>query len=385
MPIWRSGWKPDGQDELEFLISSNAGEEPKPLAKIASGGELSRVMLSIKNVLAQKDRVGTAVFDEIDTGVSGKAAQKIGQKLQEVSCNRQVICVTHLAQVAVYADHHLLIEKSEEDGRTYTRIKPLDRQGRVDYGDFVRLIRPNTKAIVCTHASNLTGNILDVGRIGKIAHEHGLMLFVDASQTAGCLPIDMAKLSIDVLCFTGHKGLLGPQGTGGLCVGEGVELKPFKRGGSGVHSYERRQPMEYPTRLEAGTLNSHSLAGLGAALKWIEETGVETIARHEQQLTLRFYEGVRQIDGVTVYGDFVSPHAGIVSLNVRDYDSGAVADALSTNYGIATRAGAHCAPRMHQALGTVEQGAVRFSFGYFTTPDEVDAAIQAVEEIASLP
>ena len=128
----RSGWKPDGQDELEFLISSNAGEEPKPLAKIASGGELSRVMLSIKNVLAQKDRVGTAVFDEIDTGVSGKAAQKIGQKLQEVSCNRQVICVTHLAQVAVYADHHLLIEKSEEDGRTYTRIKPLDRQGRVE-------------------------------------------------------------------------------------------------------------------------------------------------------------------------------------------------------------------------------------------------------------
>ena len=128
----RSGWKPDGQDELEFLISSNAGEEPKPLAKIASGGELSRVMLSIKNVLAQKDRVGTAVFDEIDTGVSGKAAQKIGQKLQEVSHNRQVICVTHLAQVGVYAGHHLLIEKSEEDGRTYTRIKPLDRQGRVE-------------------------------------------------------------------------------------------------------------------------------------------------------------------------------------------------------------------------------------------------------------
>ena len=122
-----AGWT----DELEFLISSNAGEEPKPLAKIASGGELSRVMLSIKNVLAQKDKVGTAVFDEIDTGVSGKAAQKIGQKLQEVS-NRQVICVTHLAQVAVYADHHLLIEKSEEDGRTYTRIKPLDRQGRVE-------------------------------------------------------------------------------------------------------------------------------------------------------------------------------------------------------------------------------------------------------------
>ena len=128
----RSGWRPDGQDELEFLISSNVGEEPKPLAKIASGGELSRVMLSIKNVLAQKDKVGTAVFDEIDTGVSGKAAQKIGQKLQEVAQNRQVICVTHLAQVAVYADHHLLIEKAEQDGRTFTTIKPLEGRGRVE-------------------------------------------------------------------------------------------------------------------------------------------------------------------------------------------------------------------------------------------------------------
>ena len=137
-----------------------------------------------------------------------------------------------------------------------------------------------------------------------------------------------------------------------------------------------------PTRLEAGTLNSHGLAGLGAALKWIEETGVTTIARHEQQLTLRFYEGVRQIDGVTVYGDFVSPHAGIVSLNVRDYDSGAVADALSTNYGIATRAGAHCAPRMHQALGTVEQGAVRFSFSHYNTEEEIDLAINAVKNLA---
>lgn len=161
----RSGWKPDGQDELEFLISSNVGEEPKPLAKIASGGELSRVMLSIKNVLAQKDRVGTAVFDEIDTGVSGKAAQKIGQKLQEVSCNRQVICVTHLAQVAVYADHHLLIEKSEEDGRTYTRIKPLDRQGRVE--EIARMISgenltetaiQNAREMLSLADQNLTNN-----------------------------------------------------------------------------------------------------------------------------------------------------------------------------------------------------------------------------------
>ena len=263
-------------------------------------------------------------------------------------------------------------------------VVPADRQGCVDYGEFERLLRPNTRAIVCTHASNLTGNALDIARIGAIAHSHGALLIVDASQTAGAIPIDMEAMHIDVLCFTGHKGLMGPQGTGGLCIREGVEIEPLKVGGTGVHSYDREQPREYPTRLEAGTLNGHGLAGLSAALDFLQEVGVETIQRKEHALMERFYEGVRNIPGVTIYGDFTQPVRGaVVALNIRDYDSSAVSDELSEVYGIATRPGAHCAPRMHQALGTTEQGAVRFSFSWFTTEEEVDTAIQAVKEIAA--
>lgn len=259
-----------------------------------------------------------------------------------------------------------------------------DRRGSVDYEDFSRLLRPNTKAIVCTHGSNLTGNVLDVARIGTLAREHGLIFVVDASQTAGCLPIDMQAMKIDVLCFTGHKSLMGPQGTGGLCVGAGVDIRPLLVGGSGVQTHAERHPAEYPTRLEAGTLNGHGIAGLCAALDYLLEVGIDRIHAHEDGLARRFYAGVRALPGVTVYGDWdAAVRAPIVTLNIDGMDSGEVADILMMEYDIAVRAGAHCAPRMHRALGTVETGAVRFSFGWFNTEEEVDAAIGAVRELAA--
>lgn len=258
-----------------------------------------------------------------------------------------------------------------------------DRRGRPDLSQLEDLITQETGAIVCTHASNLTGEIVDIARIGKIARQRGILFIVDASQSAGCIPIDMEKMGIDVLCFTGHKGLMGPQGTGGMCIREGVEIHPLKEGGSGVQSYRRRQPEEYPTRLEAGTLNAHGIAGLSAALDFILDIGVERIAQRERMLTRRFYEGVSQMEGVTVYGDFSKPARGpVVALNIRDYDSGEVSDVLSQEYDIATRPGAHCAPRMHAALGTTDRGAVRFSFSWFSTVEEVDAAVRAVRELA---
>ena len=259
---------------------------------------------------------------------------------------------------------------------------PADKLGNVDYADFERLMKPNTRAVVCTNASNLTGTVLDIERIAKTAHSHGASVIVDASQTAGCWPIDMKKMGIDVLCFTGHKGLMGPQGTGGICVKEGIEIRPFKVGGSGVQSYSRTHPAEYPTRLEAGTLNGHGIAGLGAAAKFISETGVENIHAKERSLMLRFYEGVKNIEGVTVYGDFTKDKTAIVALNIRDYESGEVSYELSQGYGIATRPGAHCAPRMHKALGTAEVGAVRFSFSFYNTEEEIDEAVRAVAELA---
>ena len=272
--------------------------------------------------------------------------------------------------------------RQEEEGTISLSFVPADRKGRVDYADFERLIRPETRAIVCTHASNLTGNIIDVERVGEIAQKHHLLFVVDASQTAGAVPIDMERMHIDILCFTGHKGLMGPQGTGGMCIREGIEIRPFKVGGSGVHSFDRHQPSAYPTRLEAGTLNGHGIAGLHAALQFLEETGIETIREHEMHLMHRFHDGVRAIPGVTIYGDFDAPRTAVVTLNIGDEDAALISDALMEDYEIATRAGAHCAPRIHQALGTAEQGSVRFSFAWFNTDEEVDTAIRAVRELA---
>lgn len=260
---------------------------------------------------------------------------------------------------------------------------PADRQGNLDYDAFERLMQPHTRAIVCTHASNLTGNLTDLARVSAVAKAHDVLLIVDAAQTAGAYPIDMTALGIDVLCFTGHKGLMGPQGTGGLCVREGLTLRHWKVGGSGVQSYSRTHPTQMPTCLEAGTLNGHGIAGLSAALDFIAEVGVDAIHDRETALMRRFYEGVKEVPGITVYGDFSRRRMAIVTLNIGDYESGAVSDALSEEYGIATRPGAHCAPRMHQALGTEQQGAVRFSFSWFNTEQEIDAAIQAVRELAA--
>ena len=270
-----------------------------------------------------------------------------------------------------------------EDRGVELTILPADLLGNICYEDFEKEIRFNTKAIVTTHGSNLTGNLLDIENIGAIAGQHGLLYIVDASQTAGVFDIDVQKMGIDILCFTGHKGLLGPQGTGGLYVREGVMLRPLLSGGSGVQTYLRSHPPQMPTALEAGTLNGHGIAGLGAAVRYIQYTGLDVIRSKEQALMRQFYEAVRTIPGITVYGDFGTDNrCAIVSLNVRDYDSGEVSDVLSEEYGIATRPGAHCAPLMHRALGTVDQGAVRFSFSHYNTKEEIMIAVSALRELA---
>ena len=255
--------------------------------------------------------------------------------------------------------------------------------GILAYDELESLLRPNTKALIITHASNLTGNITDLERAAAFAKKHSLLLIVDAAQTAGAVPMDMERMGIDVLCFTGHKGLYGPQGTGGVCVRPGLSIRPLKVGGSGIHSFDREHPSEMPAALEAGTLNGHGIAGLGAAARWLLEIGVEQIRAREQALLRRFVDGVKEVEGVTLYGNpDLDRRTGIQSLNIRDYDSARVADWLYEDYGIAVRGGAHCAPLMHEALGTREQGAVRFSFSYFNTEAEADEAAAAVRELA---
>ncbi len=270
----------------------------------------------------------------------------------------------------------------EEQGVEVTLLKS-NLQGMIDYEDFERAIKENTKMIVCTHGSNLTGNVLDIKRIGQIAKKHGLLFVVDASQTAGVFPIDVQDMQIDILCFTGHKGLLGPQGTGGMYVREGVTVRPLKVGGSGVQTYNKKHPTEMPTALEAGTLNGHGIAGLDAAIGYLEREGIDNIRAREQELMWKFYNGVKDIPNIKVYGDFSgAQRCAVVSLNIGDYDSSEVSDELLMTYGISTRAGGHCAPLMHEALGTAEQGAVRFSFSHYNTDEEVETAIRAVKELA---
>nr|WP_296005862.1 aminotransferase class V-fold PLP-dependent enzyme [uncultured Blautia sp.] len=269
----------------------------------------------------------------------------------------------------------------ENTGVELTILKS-DEKGRICYEDFEKQIKENTKMIVCTHGSNLTGNLTDIKRVGEIAHRHGALFVVDASQTAGVFPIRAEEMKIDVLCFTGHKGLLGPQGTGGMYVREGLVIRPLKTGGSGVQTYSRTHPSQMPTALEAGTLNAHGLAGLNAALDYLKETGLDVIREKEQELMWYFYQRVSEIPGITVYGDFSSRNrCPIVSLNVKEYDSAEVSDFLYAEYGISTRPGAHCAPLMHQALGTTDRGAVRFSFSHYNTREEVDTAVLALREL----
>lgn len=270
----------------------------------------------------------------------------------------------------------------ESEGVELTIIQ-ADKKGNICYEHIEKSIRTNTRAIVTTHASNLTGNVLDVRRIGRIAKDRGLIYIVDASQTAGVFDIDVKDMCIDILCFSGHKGLLGPQGTGGIYVREGVNIRPLLSGGSGVQTYLKTHPAQMPTALEAGTLNGHGIAGLGAAVRYLREVNIKNIRHKEQELMWEFYSRVRKIPGIVIYGDFENrERSAVVALNIRDYDSGEVSDVLASQYGIATRSGAHCAPLMHEALGTMKQGAVRFSFSHYNNIEEIESAVSALQELA---
>lgn len=270
----------------------------------------------------------------------------------------------------------------KEAGSSLT-ILPTDDLGNISYEELEASIRQDTRAIVSTHASNLTGNLNDIEKIGRIAKKHEVLFIVDASQTAGMFPIDVEKMGIDVLCFTGHKSLYGPQGTGGIYVREGLTVPPLKRGGSGVDTYNHHHPDLMPTALEAGTLNGHGIAGLNAALNYVEEKGLDFLRKEAQERAWEFYQGIKDIPGLTVYGDFSKKERSpIVSFNLGAYDSAEVSDELLISYGISTRSGGHCAPLMHEALHNVDQGAVRFSFSHFNTKEEVEIAIRAVKELA---
>ena len=241
------------------------------------------------------------------------------------------------------------------------------------------LLTPKTKWLVCNHASNVTGNVLDLNRIKAFCRNHCLGLIVDVSQTAGAYDIDLSDGIVTAACFTGHKSLYGPGGTGGIVIRRGVEVLPSITGGDGVHTFEREQPSGVPAVFEAGTANVAGIAGLSAAVELILKRGIPAVRAHQEELARSFIPAVKAIPGICLYGDFSGPRVGVYSLNLDDAESAVVSDILWETYHMATRPAYHCAPLMHEALGTAVQGTVRFSFSQFTTVEDVLAAAAALK------
>ncbi len=261
-----------------------------------------------------------------------------------------------------------------------------DGNGFVDPDDFRRLFKSNTKLVIVNHASNVIGTIQPIGAIGAFCREAGIAFAVDASQSAGVLPIDVDEQSVDLLAFTGHKSLMGPTGMGGLYVREGIEIGVTRAGGTGVRSAVKTHLVEYPYRLEYGTINLMGVAGLNAGVRWVTGQGVENIHERQMQLTTMLRDGVKDIKGVTTYcQDDLSDHTSTFLFNINGFEAGATSPLFDVDHEVACRTGLHCAPLIHEHLGTTGiGGAIRFSVGPFNTVQDINAAIAAVEDIAAM-
>jgi cysteine desulfurase family protein len=274
----------------------------------------------------------------------------------------------------------------EKEGVSVSLVQS-DSQGFVQPNDIKSEIRSNTRLVVINHASNVLGSIQPVTEIGRVCREAGVLLLLDSAQTLGCVPFDMCKCQVDLLAFSGHKSLYGPQGVGGLIIGEHVNLSdinPVICGGTGSYSESEDQPTFLPDMLESGTLNGPGIAGLKAGVEFVLSIGVEAIRQHESRLIRLLIEGLSEIKRVVVYGaENLDNRAPIVSFNISDKDPVGVAHELEERFGILCRAGLHCAPTAHKTTGTFPKGSIRFSLGWFNTKEDVELAVKAVRELAS--
>lgn len=249
------------------------------------------------------------------------------------------------------------------------------------YDEIEKNITSETKAVVINHISNVNGTVQNIEEIGKICKKYNLLFILDASQSAGYSYIDMGKYNIDILCLTGHKSLFGIQGVGAICIKDGVKIEPLLEGGTGSFSKLSRQPKEMPELLEAGTINTPGVIGLGAGIDFINEIGLDKIREHEDRLVKKFIEGLKEIEKIKVYKSLTKEQGPVVSLNIDGVDSGDLAQILDEEFGILVRSGFHCAPLAHKTIGTYETGTVRFSFGYFNTDDDIEFALATLKNI----
>jgi cysteine desulfurase family protein len=273
------------------------------------------------------------------------------------------------------------LNQLRKEGKIELSIVYADDKGYIDPQKIFEALTPNTKMIVTTHMSNVFGTIVDIKAIGDFCKENNILYLVDASQSIGVLDIDVQEMNIDLLAFPGHKALFGPMGTGALYIKEGIIVKPLKEGGTGSYSYSIDQPDLYPDSLESGTPNGVGIIALGKGIDFINEVGLENIRNHEMSLKNHFIELLKDNEDVILYGTLDDRQGAVVSLNVKDMDSSEISYILSDEFDIYTRPGFHCAPLAHKTMGTEELGAIRFSFGYYNTLEEVEKTVEALLNI----
>jgi cysteine desulfurase family protein len=358
-------------DDFNRTVGANPGRSGYPTARAAS-----KIVAETRGLLAQLFHVQNP--NQIVFTANATEAINLGLKGLLKTGDHVVTTVT---------EHNSMLRPlrslEESQGIEVSRVQ-CDGNGHVDPEDVYTAIRPNTKLVCITHASNVTGTIHDIKAISDLIHENDMLLMVDAAQTAGCVPIDIQEMDIDLLAFTGHKGLYGPQGTGGLYIRPGLEVKPYREGGTGSESSSDRQPQIMPDLFEGGTLNTPGIAGLGAGVRFVLETGVEIIHEHEKALIQRLIERLLAVKGGRVYGSTgVEARVAVVSFTVKDLPPLNLAHLLASGFNIATRSGLHCAPLIHHYIGTAETGSVRASMGYFNTADEMDCLGDALEKIVT--
>lgn len=283
-------------------------------------------------------------------------------------------------------EHNSVIRpiKALEKYNIENTIVKCDKEGNLDIEELKKAIKSNTKLIVTTHASNVCGTLIDIKSVGEIAKENNILYLVDASQTAGVYDINIKEMNVDMIAAPGHKCLLGPQGTGILYIRDGLELEILKEGGTGSKSEDLLQPNLLPDKYESGTHNTPGIVGLNEGVKFIFEQGIDNIREHEEKLCEYMLSELQKVPNIIIYGPMDSKkRAAVISINIENMDSGEITFLLDSEHDIATRSGIHCSPLAHQTLGTLEQGAVRFSLGYFNTKEDIDKAIQALIKIST--
>lgn len=368
-------WKPACVQEAVIKAMSSAGNPGRGIYQAAEDAE--------KILLQARERVSRYFHAEgaERTAFTQNATEALNTALWGTLREGDHVITTAAEHNAVLRPLYAL----RRDRHVDISILPVNARGILQMEELHSLFRPKTRAVVMTHASNVTGNVTDIKTASSIAHEHGALMITDTAQTAGEIPVDMQEMGIDILCFTGHKGLLGPQGTGGIIVRKGVQIDPLLRGGTGMQSFDEDMPECLPERLEAGTRNVPGIAGLSVSIEWLQAQDLHARHHREMALAKNFLLRIADIPGIRLYGEYDGPderRIPIISLNIGDVPSGEIAELLWESGGISVRAGAHCAPLMHIAQGTKEQGVVRFSFCCHNTEEEVESAALLLRSIA---